>query len=622
MFKNLAPPVRTNRQMLFIAHARAADAAADDDFFPTFDGRVVFRPTANFTLAVGHGAVEYFKEGADNATKAYVEAIYGYGTSSFPERNTPAAVIYAKHENDIITAVNYASTIGVSLAIRSGGHQYGAFCSATKRNIVLDLSDPQADFNKGPVYNENDNTWTVGAGVKLETLIDVLRERGAFVPHGECTWVCCGGHLHTGGYSPFFSRSFGMFVDHVTKFTIVLAPSTKTNFQAQAKTVKKPVKNNPSDDDDLWYSVMGGSAGSFGVVLDMTIIPRFDKDHKGARALTHYERYNKAGFKRCIEILAEYSQKDNLPADFCINVFMLSSRDNETETRQGRQNLDTCMRDNRPDIYGEKPQAVMPAFALLVNWNNVSGVGFNETNEDGYNASQIFESIRNRLDASPAFMASTLNTLGIRPDQKTVGGRLTEIFTLQGDKAMNISDLDRILGFPARVEANPYVGTDRLYLPTDGGLSETNFVEGTVNTLDDAHNEVDCWPTPQWGITGGKHSQISKTNAANPSIALAQREAALNCIYYVHYDNVKKGGDDGGPAKAAKQNVETMEKVLVEAFGGDHRWLAFCGQDETLEDLWQHYFDSKEDFDRVKRVKKEYDPNNIFTPHKYGVSSD
>jgi hypothetical protein len=148
----------------------------------------------------------------------------------------------------------------------------------------------------------------------------------------------------------------------------------------------------------------------------------------------------------------------------------------------------------------------------------------------------------------------------------------------------HISELDSILGFPARIEANPYFGTDRLYLPPEGGsnLGATNFVEDTVNILDDAYS-VGCLPTPQWGITGGKHSRIRKDKAGNPDIALSHRNAAMNCIYYVHYDNVKDGKDQDGPGLKAKANVERMEAALVKAFGGDHRWVAFCGQDDDLE---------------------------------------
>lgn len=597
--------------------------ASNVDDFPTFEGDVIHRPTDNFRLEVGNGALNYWGDGADPATKAYVEAIYGYGTSSFAHRNTPAAVVYAKNQNDIVTAVEYAYKSGISLAIRSGGHQYGAFCSGTKKDIVIDLSDQSAEFNKSLVYNASDKTWTVGAGVKLERLIVALKEKGAFVTHGECTGVRCGGHIHTGGYSPFFSRSFGFFVDHITEFTIVLAPSTKTNFQAQAKTVKKPVKNKPSDDDNLWFAVMGGSPGHFGVVTNLTIKPRWDKDHKGARALTISRPYTKAGFKTAIEILAEYCDDDNLPADYDINVFLISSRDYLQEQMEGRKNLDTCMRDNRPDIYGEKPEGVKPLFALVVNWNDVSGVGFDETDPEGYNAAEIFKKIKKRFNMGASTFAMTLNELGIRANDNTAGGRRIEIFGLKGEKDMDISELDTILGFPARIEASPYYGTDRLFVPPEGGpnLGATNFVDGTVDTLDDAHNEVDCWPTPQWGITGGKHSRIRKDKAANPDIALSHRNAALNCIYYVHYDNVKNGMDQNGPGMKALENVERMEKVLVDAFGGDHRWLAFCGQDSNLETLWPYYFDSKADYDRVKKVKNDYDPNNVFTAHTYGVSS-
>ena len=118
-------------------------------------------------------------------------------------------------------------------------------------------------------------------------------------------------------------KETGFFLEHITWFTIALAPSRKTNFRAQAKIVKKPVQNNPSDDDDLWFAVMGGSPGHFGVVTDMTIKPRWDKDHKAARALTIAGKYTKAGFKKAIEILAASCDDDNPPADYDFYAFVI-----------------------------------------------------------------------------------------------------------------------------------------------------------------------------------------------------------------------------------------------------------------------------------------------------------
>lgn len=53
-----------------------------------------------------------------------------------------------------------------------------------------------------------------------------------FLPHGRCPLVNVGGHAQTGGYGPFL-RSFGIFLDFVVGFEIVLA-------NGELKRVNKP----------------------------------------------------------------------------------------------------------------------------------------------------------------------------------------------------------------------------------------------------------------------------------------------------------------------------------------------------------------------------------------------
>ena len=60
---------------------------------------------------------------------------------------------------------------------------------------------------------------------RLGALDKYMAERGAFLPHGECSKVCVGGHAQSGGFSVDCPRSFGFFVDYVQEFDMLLAPS-------------------------------------------------------------------------------------------------------------------------------------------------------------------------------------------------------------------------------------------------------------------------------------------------------------------------------------------------------------------------------------------------------------
>lgn len=62
----------------------------------------------------------------------------------------------------------------------------------------------------------------MGPGVTNRAINNQLTEWGFSVPHGECPYVCIGGHAQTGGYG-HFARSFGLNGDYVEAFEIVLA---------------------------------------------------------------------------------------------------------------------------------------------------------------------------------------------------------------------------------------------------------------------------------------------------------------------------------------------------------------------------------------------------------------
>ena len=81
------------------------------------------------------------------------------------------------------------------------------------------------------------------------------------LPHGVCPFVNVGGHGQTGGYG-HFTRTFGLLIDYIQSFEIVLADGT------HKKVTRPTVVNNQEDQDnlELFRGVMGGNAGSFGIV--------------------------------------------------------------------------------------------------------------------------------------------------------------------------------------------------------------------------------------------------------------------------------------------------------------------------------------------------------------------
>jgi hypothetical protein len=147
--------------------------------------------------------------------------------------------------------------------------------------------------HKTPVFNEQDKTWKVGAGVKLETLIDALKKKEPLFPmvnvHGSDVAVT----FTLVAIRHSFQDPLGSLWITLPSLPSFCAPSSKTNFNDSSEDCEETCPEQSFRmNDDLWFAVMGGSPGSFGVVTDMTIKPRWDEDHKAARALTIAASYD------------------------------------------------------------------------------------------------------------------------------------------------------------------------------------------------------------------------------------------------------------------------------------------------------------------------------------------
>lgn len=229
----------------------------------------------------------------------------------------PAAIIYphAAHADDEVKKViQYAVQEGVAIAVRTGGHQYSGASSTSGDNIQLDLSEAYIAFE----HDEAKDELRVGVSFTLSTLNEKLKEMGCFVPHGQCSHVHVGGHAQTGGYGQL-GRAFGLFADHIVQIEVwTVAEAMKEN------GVKRIVRRDSTkaDDKDLFYAVLGGSPGNFGVLTHITLKPHHDKDHPFSRGLKMMVKYEKPVLQRLLTIMEKWASDVHMPGDydFCITV--------------------------------------------------------------------------------------------------------------------------------------------------------------------------------------------------------------------------------------------------------------------------------------------------------------
>ncbi|MGX4653941.1 FAD-binding oxidoreductase [Micromonospora sp. SCSIO 07396] len=168
---------------------------------------------------------------------------------------TPDHIVLAGSANHVLHAVQSAVTAGRRIAIRSGGHCYENFVTASDIRVVIDLS-----LLDDVSYDSARRAFAVEPGALLGDVYKRLYKTwGVTIPGGSCPTVGIGGHIAGGGYGPL-SRRHGLTVDHLYAVEVVVVDANGT----ARKVVASREPNDPNR--DLWWAHTGGGGGNFGVV--------------------------------------------------------------------------------------------------------------------------------------------------------------------------------------------------------------------------------------------------------------------------------------------------------------------------------------------------------------------
>ena len=171
----------------------------------------------------------------------------------FDSAAAPAAVAQCAAEQDVIDCVRFASSTGVPLALRAGGHSYGGWSRGT--GLVADvraMSKVSVDTAAGLAQ--------IGAGAQLIDVYSALGAKGVALAGGSCPTVGITG-LALGGGLGVLSRAYGLTCDAIRSIRIVTA-------DGRARTV------DAHHDPDLFWALRGGGGGSFGAVTSLTMAVR------------------------------------------------------------------------------------------------------------------------------------------------------------------------------------------------------------------------------------------------------------------------------------------------------------------------------------------------------------
>jgi hypothetical protein len=496
-------------------------------------------------------------------TQAYQNNRYQYASSTheIDHNMSPGLIIQPQNKEDIIRALQYAKAKEIAVAIRTGGHEYGGASSTFAPNIQLDLKktfqgpEDRAIFEKDErIFVRTSVSWSLGA------FNDYLTKHRLFVPHGQCTEVYLGGHVQTGGYGQL-GRSFGLFGDCVRSLEII-------DFEGEIREVTRAAS------PELFYGILGGSPGNFGVLTHFTIEVNRDSDYKGSRGLKALYWYDPKTLKRLLDILVEMSDDENFPRNYDLCVSVLSS---SFKLLDLWPELDSRMREEHPEIYGVNGIPFWPrTIVVYAQW-----VPFDK--KDVPNMAW-FDRIREGALFDPAVKEKPMSAL-------------------TGDWIFrNVREFD-----------HPYV--KRACLTKSATLGKDGWADWVTKRIDAIVKPEDngCWLSAQLQCYGGKQSKFV-TNANNGT-SYSWRDSTLICIL------------DCFHSSSAKDRAEDWQKINdVEGVGPngilskqDRRvlWGAYGNFD--LDASRKFYYEDQAKYERLQRTRKSADPDGIFTPNSFCV---
>ncbi|MEZ5319407.1 MAG: FAD-binding oxidoreductase [Vicinamibacterales bacterium] len=157
----------------------------------------------------------------------------------------PALIAEVANVGDVVTAVNFARTEKMLLAVQSGGHNAGGLGSCDG-GLVIKLGRM-----KGVRYDPVTKTARVEGGCTWGDIDHALHAFGRAVPAGIVSTTGVGG-LTLGGGIGHLTRGCGLTIDNLLEADVVLATG-------------ELVTANAKKHADLFWAIRGGG-GNFGVV--------------------------------------------------------------------------------------------------------------------------------------------------------------------------------------------------------------------------------------------------------------------------------------------------------------------------------------------------------------------
>ncbi|WQF76647.1 Putative oxygen oxidoreductase covalent FAD-binding, FAD-binding domain, PCMH-type [Colletotrichum destructivum] len=557
--------------------------------------------------------MQYSRTGDELEQQDYAFFNQQYATSTYQKDHdmNPDLIVRPKHDEDVIRAVNWARENKVAVAVKSGGHQYSGASSTGGKNIQVDLSNTYKDLMvlrpKEPIADDRALVY-IGVSTTMMDLNKYLKHNKLFVPTGQCAYVGVGGHGQTGGYGQL-GRSFGLFGDHIRTIRLVCHDGV----------IRDITKLN---DPELFYALLGGSPGNFGIITHYIVEVYKSKSYvgtvagpngfKGPHGIKALWIYSKEVLTRLLTTIAEMADDPTFPRgfDLCVSVisteFPMATLFKELNDASVWDRVQDKIRNALEDKFLKLLNGKFPASIILyAQWCPTS-------KGDKYDA---------RVDA-------WFNKF------RELKGLLENESLQFGEFDMEMSDMTGQWLFPRAREFDlPYV--KRTYATKSTTLGRDNWVSAVVDRIDLIYNPeqylrghagekaferfMRCKLSVQIQCFGGAESRFfaNRGNGTSYSWRDSSVVQTLDCFhnpdeesrrYALEWQNKNDAVMIGPRSPFSKQD----RRVL---------WGSYGDWNLGDESVWKTYYEDEEKYNRLGRVRARADPNGTFTANPFAVTA-
>jgi len=549
-----------------------------------------------------------------------------YATSSYDNMMNPALIIYPNSAQDVSLAIKWAtddteagwearksnshpSGAPYKVMGRGGGHQYcGVSCDNDALIVSMDnmkkreANDVSLKGVTGPDGKPHDVTkeLLIGTGNTLKPFAAFNNKAGKegwkhpsakgnnnvygwTIPHGECPKVGIGGHSQTGGYG-HISRAFGLAIDYVYGFEIVLATG-------EIRTVTRD--STDQQDRDLYWAVLGGSPGAFGVTTELIIHPIMDKDYPHSTGFSRAIRHNPKRMEETIKILEDFinraqgDDEDSMAPELDLQVTLSSNVEN-------RLIPPLHLRDEKSNLLAKTGIVKMDVILFELECKDQSNPKARKQMDEIINKfeTHVFPKKLNL----PGFYLSFWQ-MGIAFDGKSPY-KLSQMSLGFTRKPPFVTEGGRENRKPYRKMT--YGSRDKLKEGWAGAMSSL------LNDVTDTPRDVSC--IFQISIGGGALQSNGKAGLN----AIGHRDAVCQAVVFDLFR-----GELDEDIMEAESFQRRFELDVVNKYQSQYpkvmaQWASHGDLDMNRKEVWEKYIDNPDTYYKLRRIKKDLDPDDVF----------